>query len=141
VVSSFILFLGVALFIDRFRKVSSTITKEEFQPSTTKDVNANLSAIGKFMFDTSSRRLLSGNQIIELTDKESKILELLNRYFGQLTTREDLMKIWTDEGVITGRSLDMFVSKLRKKISSDPELRITNVHGKGYKLEVVKELL
>jgi DNA-binding response OmpR family regulator len=51
--------------------------------------------------------------------------------------RETLMqKVWIDEGVITGRSLDMFVSKLRKKLSPDPELRITNVHGKGYKLEI-----
>jgi DNA-binding response OmpR family regulator len=51
--------------------------------------------------------------------------------------RETLMqKVWIDEGVITGRSLDMFVSKLRKKLSSDPALRITNVHGKGYKLEM-----
>jgi DNA-binding response OmpR family regulator len=47
-----------------------------------------------------------------------------------------MQEIWINEGVITGRSLDMFVSKLRKKLSSDPELRITNVHGKGYKLEI-----
>ena len=64
-------------------------------------------------------------------------LELLNKNFGVLISRETLMqKIWINEGVITGRSLDMFVSKLRKKLSSDPELRITNVHGKGYKLEI-----
>jgi DNA-binding response OmpR family regulator len=46
-----------------------------------------------------------------------------------------MQEIWINEGVITGRSLDMFVSKLRKKLSGDPALRITNVHGKGYKLE------
>ncbi len=51
--------------------------------------------------------------------------------------RETLMhKIWISEGVITGRSLDMFVSKLRKKLSGDPELRITNVHGRDIKLEI-----
>jgi DNA-binding response OmpR family regulator len=65
---------------------------------------------------------------------------LLNRNFGELTSRDDLIQqVWINEGVITGRSLDMFVSKLRKKLSADPALRITNVHGKGYKLEVVAD--
>jgi DNA-binding response OmpR family regulator len=78
-----------------------------------------------------------GSEVIALTDKECKILELFNDNFNELIARETLMqKVWINEGVITGRSLDMFVSKLRKKLSSDPELRITNVHGKGYKLEM-----
>lgn len=47
-----------------------------------------------------------------------------------------MQEVWINEGVITGRSLDMFVSKLRKKLGSDPDLRISNVHGKGYKLEI-----
>jgi DNA-binding response OmpR family regulator len=46
-----------------------------------------------------------------------------------------LKKVWEDEGVITGRSLDMFVSKLRKKLSNDPHVQIAGVHGKGYRLE------
>ena len=76
-----------------------------------------------------------GTEVISLTDKECRILELLNKNFGELIPRETLMQeVWINEGVITGRSLDMFVSKLRKKLSSDPELSITNVHGKGYKL-------
>ena len=78
-----------------------------------------------------------GEETVSLTDKECRILTSLNRNIGQLTLREELIQeVWTDEGVITGRSLDMFVSKLRKKLSSDPELRITNVNGKGYKLEI-----
>jgi DNA-binding response OmpR family regulator len=78
--------------------------------------------------------------VIALTDKEYKILELLNINFGQLTPREDLIQqIWANEGVITGRSLDMFVSKLRKKLSADPDVRITNIHGKGYKLEIITD--
>ena len=82
------------------------------------------------------QRLLIGNEVISLTDKECKVLELLHKNFGELIPRETLMQeVWINEGVITGRSLDMFVSKLRKKLSGDPELRITNVHGKGYKLE------
>ncbi|MFM7428554.1 MAG: helix-turn-helix domain-containing protein [Flammeovirgaceae bacterium] len=75
-----------------------------------------------------------------MTDKESRILTLLNRNIEQLTLREELIQhVWTDEGVITGCSLDMFISKLRKKLSADPDLRITNIHGKGYRLEILND--
>jgi len=96
-----------------------------------------LAALGKFLFNVKGQRLLLGSEVISLTDKECKVLELLHKNFGELIPRETLMQeVWINEGVITGRSLDMFVSKLRKKLSRDPELRITNVHGKGYKLEI-----
>jgi DNA-binding response OmpR family regulator len=96
-----------------------------------------LSALGNFFFNVKEQRLLLGDEVISLTEKECKVLELLHKDFGELIPRETLMqKVWFDEGVITGRSLDMFVSKLRKKLSGDPELKITNVHGKGYKLEI-----
>jgi DNA-binding response OmpR family regulator len=78
------------------------------------------------------------SEVISLTDKECKVLELLHKNFGELIPREKLMQeVWINEGVITGRSLDMFISKLRKKLSADPDLRITNIHGKGYRLETV----
>jgi DNA-binding winged helix-turn-helix (wHTH) protein len=96
--------------------------------------------IGRFVFDTTLQSLRIGEKTISLTDKECKILTLLNRNIGRLTLREELIQeVWTDEGVITGRSLDMFISKLRKKLSDDPELRITNVHGKGYRLEIIND--
>jgi len=95
-----------------------------------------LVAIGQFLFDVQHQRLLLGTEVIGLTDKECKVLELLSNNFGELTSRDTLMQIWVDEGVIIGRSLDMFISKLRKKLSSDADLSITNVHGKGYKLEI-----
>lgn len=105
--------------------------------SVTEESLPELAALGKFSFDVKDRRLLLDSEVITLTDKECKILELLNSSFGELIPRETLMqKIWFNQGVITGRSLDMFVSKLRKKLSGDPDLRITNVHGKGYKLEM-----
>jgi len=96
--------------------------------------------IGRFEFDATQQSLRSGEETISLTDKECKILILLNKNIGRLTLRDELVQeVWTDEGVITGRSLDMFISKLRKKLSADPALRITNIHGKGYRLEIVNE--
>jgi DNA-binding response OmpR family regulator len=67
---------------------------------------------------------------------------LLHQNFGELIPRETLMQeVWINEGVITGRSLDMFISKLRKKLSTDPDVRITNIHGKGYRLEIVQDFI
>ena len=129
--------LGVAVVVGRFGKSAVPVPVQHPNHSIIKEYVPTLPALGKFLFDVKEQRLLLGTQVISLTDKECKILELLNKNFGELIPRETLMeKIWINEGVITGRSLDMFVSKLRKKLSPDPELRIANVHGKGYKLEM-----
>ena len=100
----------------------------------------SLLTLGRFLFDSTNQSLRMGDETILLTDKECKILILLNRNIGQITLRDELIQnVWTDEGVITGRSLDMFISKLRKKLSADPGLRITNIHGRGYRLEIVND--
>jgi len=114
--------------------------KNESQRDSVDITNPALPTLGGFAFDRDNQKLILGNETIVLTEKECKILELLNRNFGRLTSREVLIQeVWINEGVITGRSLDMFVSKLRKKLGADPELRITNIHGKGYRLEVVAQ--
>lgn len=137
VYSGMLVLLGVTLLIGRFGKVLKPVAVQNQNQDIIKESAPELAALGKFLFDVKGHRLLLGSEVISLTDKEYKILKLLNTNFGELIPRETLMqKIWINEGVITGRSLDMFVSKLRKKLSSDPELRITNVHGKGYKLEI-----
>jgi DNA-binding winged helix-turn-helix (wHTH) protein len=129
--------LGVTLMIVRFGKILNPVRVQNEDQVVIEESVQELPVLGKFLFNVKDQRLLSGSEVISLTDKECKVLELLNKSFGELIPRETLMqKVWIDEGVITGRSLDMFVSKLRKKLSSDPDLRITNVHGKGYKLEM-----
>lgn len=128
---------AVTLLIGRFGKKLTPVPVLLQNHTVIKESVPEFGALGKFSFDVTNQRLLLGTEVISLTDKECRILELLNENFGELIPRGTLMqKVWFDEGVITGRSLDMFVSKLRKKLSNDPDLRITNVHGKGYKLEV-----
>lgn len=137
-ISSILTVLAIVLIS---RNLGSKKSKPLVEPpvSIQNESNAILT-IGKFVFDTLNQCLRMGEETISLTDKECKILTLLNKNIGRLTLREELIQeVWTDEGVITGRSLDMFISKLRKKLSTDPELHITNIHGKGYKLEIVKE--
>ncbi len=134
-VGSGILMLSVvALLIGHFGKSEVSVLHQE--KGGIKGAVQEPVVLGKFLFDTKNQRLLLGPEVISLTDKECRILGLLNRNFGEMTPRETLMQIWLSEGVIIGRSLDMFISKLRKKLSGDPELSITNVHGKGYKLEI-----
>lgn len=93
--------------------------------------------IGQFQFSTSDQFLIINDQKTTLTNKESKLLEIFAKKPNELVSRDQLQKeVWEDEGVIVGRSLDMFISKLRKKLNQDPNLKIVNVHGKGYILEM-----
>ncbi len=93
--------------------------------------------IGKYYFFANKGKLQFGNEHIELSDKESKLLKIFASKMNEPITREQLLKEgWEDEGVIVGRSLDVFVSKLRKKLAKDPSVQITNIHGRGYVLRV-----
>jgi hypothetical protein len=92
--------------------------------------------IGNYLFSTDQQYLQINNEQIRLTGKESKLLYMLASAPNQVIDRSSLQRIWEDEGVIVSRSLDMFVSKLRKKLEKDPTIRLQNIHGKGYKLEI-----
>ena len=94
--------------------------------------------VGKYAFYAEKGVLKNGNELIELSDKETKLLHVFASHQNQVIERDRLLKeVWEDEGVfVVGRSLDVFVSKLRKKLQGDDRLKITNIHGKGYKLEV-----
>ena len=132
--------LCVALWIGRARKKVKPVAVENQNNTIAKTSVQELATLGKFLVDPKNQHLLFESEVISLTDKEYKVLELLNKSFGELVSRETLMQeVWLNEGVITGRSLDMFISKLRKKLSGDPELKIANVHGKGYKLEKAEQ--
>lgn len=93
--------------------------------------------IGQTWFYHKKRQLANGSTIIELTAKENKLLLIFAHSPNAIIERARLQKeIWEDEGVIVGRSLDMFISKLRKKLETDPSIQLVNIHGKGYKLEI-----
>jgi len=78
------------------------------------------------------------DQIIELTENESKALKIFSQNINAVVEREELMKeIWEDRGlVVISRNVDVLVSKLRKKLSFYPAIKITNVHGRGYRLTI-----
>ncbi len=98
----------------------------------------DLLSVGTLKFDVSKRLLIGAQKTIELTGKESKLLLIFAKSPNTIIERSQLQKeIWEDEGVIVGRSLDMFISKLRKKLEQDSSVQLVNIHGKGYKLELV----
>lgn len=92
--------------------------------------------LGEFVFLPTKSKLRIKHKTIELSKHENELLVLLNEQLNQVVDREYLIqKIWGKDGVIvTSRSLDVLVSKLRKKLSEDPTLQIINSHSKGYKL-------
>jgi hypothetical protein len=93
--------------------------------------------LGTMSFDTETRTLMKNGKTIELTKTETRVLRMFALSPNETVDRSRLQKeIWEDEGVIVGRSLDMFISKLRKKLELDPGIKIVVIRGKGYKLEI-----
>lgn len=97
--------------------------------------NNSFVQIGKYIFYPEEQKLGFEKTQIILTAKETKLLAIFSAQINQVVDRERLQKeVWEDEGVIVGRSLDMFISKLRKKLEKDEHIKLINIHGKGYKL-------
>lgn len=93
--------------------------------------------IGKYHFDFLNFELQIGDQRKKLTKKEAELLKLLAEHQGQVIEREILANmIWGDDSYFVGRSMDVFITKLRKYLSDDPAISIINIHGVGFRLEI-----
>jgi DNA-binding response OmpR family regulator len=93
--------------------------------------------IGSYTFDYSRQTLAMGDTSHKLTPRESDLLRLLCIHMNRTLERSvALRKIWNDESYFSGRSMDVFISKLRKYLKDDPRVEIMSVHGKGFRLIV-----
>lgn len=120
------------------RKRRQTIRSEAAPSQTTTEHPVY---IGAYRFYPAQQHLQYQKQQIALTSKETKLLTIFSRHLNELISREQLQKEgWEDEGVITGRSLDMYVSKLRRHLQQDAAVKLINVHGRGYRLETTTEV-
>ncbi|MGN0028899.1 MAG: response regulator transcription factor [Marinilabiliaceae bacterium] len=91
--------------------------------------------LGRFKFDTQKQQLIDGENVIKLTTKESELLKLLCSNANKVLERNVALKtIWVDDNYFNARSMDVYITKLRKHLKDDPSVEIINVHGKGYKL-------
>lgn len=101
------------------------------------EAGRDLITLGAYGFDTLNMELKGNGMKTELTAKENDLLLLLYKHSNTTVEREVILnKVWGDEGDYVGRTLDVFISKLRKKLEADPSLKILNVRGVGYKLVV-----
>lgn len=92
-------------------------------------------AIGRFRYDRMRHELSLGDKIMILSARESEVLTILYQYKSRLLTRKDLLlQVWTNDDFFSSRSLDVYISKLRRHLSSDPSVKIINHRGFGYKL-------
>ncbi|MEQ6119598.1 response regulator transcription factor [Reichenbachiella sp. MALMAid0571] len=97
----------------------------------------NVWEIGNYTFNNSEISLKYKDELIQLTRRESELLQFLCENKEVVTKREEiLMKLWGEDDYFKGRSLDVFISKLRKYLSKDPKVDIINYHGVGFKLEI-----
>ncbi len=113
-------------------KIKAIAARRDMQ-SGTKDIFE----IGKFVFNAKLRTLSDGITEQKLSPKEAQLLELLALNPNELISREmALKKIWGSDDYFTARSMDVYVTKLRKFLSEDPRLNIKNIHGAGFQLVI-----
>jgi DNA-binding winged helix-turn-helix (wHTH) protein len=97
--------------------------------------------LGRYIFDFRHLKLSIDGSTSDLTSKEADLLVLLFQHLNETVERGDILKeVWGDEGSYDGRTLDVYISKLRKKLELDPAIKIINVRGVGYKMAVSNEM-
>ncbi len=123
---SILVLIGFGFLIYRKTKSEATKENEEIRKK-----------IGSFYFYPDQNKLVKEAIEIALSKKECELLALFVAHPNQIIKRDELTKrVWEDNGVFVGRSLDTYISKLRKKLKADTSIKLTNIHGVGYKLEL-----
>lgn len=117
------LILKIEIFLKRSHKNSQT--------------NSTHLKIGKFDFDSKNYTVQKDGKQINLTQRESELLKYFVENKNQVLKREEILKaLWGDDDYFMGRSLDVFISRLRKIFAEEPNIAIENLHGIGFKFRV-----
>jgi len=115
--------LRIDVFLRRSKSSDSTPVKPES------------GRVGKYTFDFQKLTLSINGSTQSLTFREAEVLKYLADRPDQVIRRDDLLKaIWGDDDYFMGRSLDVFISRLRKYLSADPDIKIDNIHGVGFRM-------
>ena len=116
-------------------KIRAIMARRDFQSGI-----RDIFEIGKFVFNSKLRTLTSGDDEKKLSPKEAQLLELLAVNPNAFISREmALKKIWGADDYFTARSMDVYITKLRKFLSEDPKLNIKNIHGAGFQLIITED--
>jgi hypothetical protein len=126
--SAVLLLIGISVHFMRRRVTTG-------KRSVTTGEDLNLINLGEYQFDPRNMELRHKDEVVKLTSKETDLLLLLHTSANSTLERELILKVvWGNEAEYVGRTLDVFISKLRKKLDADSSLKIVNVRGVGYKL-------
>ena len=107
------------------------------QPALVSDEMPEMIKFGKFVFDYPNRMLCSPNDKVNLTKKEADVLRMLASNVNNVVKREKVLTdVWGENDYFMGRSMDVYIARLRKKLKEDTNVSIVNVHRMGFKLEV-----
>lgn len=118
-------------------RINALLKRAANKETETKEPTPTNFKIGSYNFDFVSQLITRNDEQQKLSTKEAELLQMLCLRKNDVLTREEaLIKIWHDDNYFNGRSMDVFLSKLRKYLKADPNVEIVNVHGKGYKLIV-----
>ena len=114
-------------------KIKAILKREKTEKL--KPLNEELFIIGDYNFNYPLRQIKYRAEIIKLSPKEAELLKMLCLAGSKVMSRtEALQKIWGDDNYFTTRSMDVYVSKLRKYLKKDPKVEIENIHSSGYRL-------
>ncbi len=115
----------------------NALLKRSSQHNHNEEPKPTVFEISTYTFDFQSQVIARDGQQQKVSTKEAELLRLLCLKMNNVLTREEaLLQIWHDDNYFNGRSMDVFLSKLRKYLKEDPNVEIINVHGRGYKLLV-----
>ena len=118
-------------------RIEAILRRTKNNGNSSSIVEKEIYKIGKFVFDFSNQVIKIGENQQNLTRKESDVLRLLCINKNQLVRRDFALKlIWGEDDYFMGRSMDVYITKLRKILKDDPEVSIQNIHRTGFKLEV-----
>lgn len=136
--------LGADDYITKPFSIEELVLKIEVFLRRSQKQNNNASAkptiylnLGKYIFDYSGQQLKFNNQVTKLTFKENELLLFLIKADATVVRREEILeKLWNNSSYFAGRSLDVFISRLRKYLKDDPQIVLENIHGVGFRLAV-----
>ena len=117
------LLMRIDVFLRRTKKLQAD-TKEEYE-------------IGKLKFCYNELKLYNGTEVISLTQRESDLLRFFAQHCDKILKREEvLLNVWGKDDYFLGRSMDVFITKLRKHFKADPHIVLETIHGVGFRLHI-----
>lgn len=116
-------------------RIEAILRRYKKQPDNQEE--AKIYQVGQYSFDYSHQQLSANDKSVRLTSKESELLKLFCQNLNQPISRSFALKtIWGDDSYFNARSMDVYITKLRKYLREDTSIQIMNLHGEGFKLMV-----